>query len=176
MKIVLTGFMGTGKTAIGSRLAERLGLSFVDLDRLIEAEAGITIAEIFASEGEPGFRRRERELIATFADRRDCVIATGGGAVLDAENLAHLKTGGILICLRADPEVIVQRIGTDDCRPLLHGPDRLDRIRELLNLRASAYSKADLSIDTSRFHVEEIVDQVVRRLGLKPVGLGERGQ
>ena len=78
MKIVLTGFMGTGKTVVGARLAERLGLPFIDLDRLIEEGAGLKVAEVFASEGEAGFRRRERELIATLANRRDCVIATGG--------------------------------------------------------------------------------------------------
>ncbi|HZY31517.1 MAG TPA: shikimate kinase [Candidatus Methylomirabilis sp.] len=169
MKIVLTGFMGTGKTAVGCRLAERLGLTFTDLDRVIEGAAGMKVAEIFASEGEPGFRRRERELIATLANRRDCVIATGGGAVLDAENVQHLKTGGIIICLRAEPGVILQRIGTDARRPLLQGPERLAKIRELLDHRAPAYAKADLCIDTSTSHVEEIVDRIVGYLGLRPV-------
>ena len=175
MKIVLTGFMGTGKTVVGARLAELLGLPFVDLDRLIEEEAGLKVTEVFASEGEAGFRRRERELIATLAHRRDCVIATGGGAVLDAENVHNLKMGGVIVCLRAEPGVILQRIGTDDHRPLLEVQGRLARIRELLEMRAAAYARADLSIDTSTSNVEEVVDQIVRHLCLKPVGTRETG-
>jgi shikimate kinase len=175
MKIVLTGFMGTGKTVVGARLAERLGLPFIDLDRLIEDGAGMKVAEVFASEGEAGFRRRERELIATLAHRRDCVIATGGGAVLDPENVQHLKMGGVVVCLRADPGAILQRVGTDDRRPLLEVQGRLARIRELLEMRAAAYARADLSIDTSTSNVEEVVDQIVRHLCLKPVGTRETG-
>jgi len=175
MKIVLTGFMGTGKTVVGARLAERLGLPFIDLDRLIEEGAGLKVAEVFASEGEAGFRRRERELIATLAHRRDCVIATGGGAVLDPENVQHLKMGGVIVCLRAEPGVILERVGTDDHRPLLEGQERLARIRELLEMRAAAYARADLSIDTSTSNVEEVVDQIVRHLCLKPVGTRETG-
>jgi len=176
MKIVLTGFMGTGKTVVGARLAERLSLSFVDLDRLIEGEAGLRVTEVFASEGEAGFRRRERELIAALANRRDCVIATGGGAVLDAENVHNLKMGGVIVCLRAEPVIILQRIGTDDRRPLLEVQGRLARIRELLEMRAAAYAGADLSIDTSTLNVEEVVDQIVLRLCLKPVGTRETGR
>ena len=175
MKIVLTGFMGTGKTVVGARLAERLGLPFIDLDRLIEEGAGLKVTEVFASEGEAGFRRRERELIATLAHRRDCVIATGGGAVLDPENVQHLKMGGVIVCLRAEPGVILQRVGPDDRRPLLEGQERLARIRELLEMRAAAYARADLSIDTSTSNVEEVVDQIVRHLCLKPVGTRETG-
>ena len=175
MKIVLTGFMGTGKTVVGARLAERLGLPFIDLDRLIEEGAGMKVAEVFASEGEAGFRRRERELIATLAHRLDCVIATGGGAVLDPENVQHLKMGGVVVCLRAEPGVILQRIGTNDRRPLLEGQERLARIRELLEMRAASYARADLSIDTSTSNVEEVVDQIVRHLCLKPVGTRETG-
>src|SRR3970282_2738904 len=163
-KIILTGFMGTGKTVVGARLAERLGLPFIDLDRLIEEGAGLKVAEVFASEGEAGFRRRERELIATLAHRLDCVVATGGGAVLDPENVQHLKMGGVVVCLRAETGVILQRIGTDDRRPLLEGQGRLARIRELLEMRAAAYTRADLSIDTSTSNVEDVVDQIVRRL------------
>jgi shikimate kinase len=169
MKIVLTGFMGTGKSVVGRRLAERLGLSFLDLDDLIEEAAGMAIPEIFASEGESGFRRREREVIASLATRRDCVIATGGGAVLDPENVRNLKTGAVIICLRAEPTIILERIGADAHRPLLQGPDRLARIRELLEQRASAYAQADFSVETGRFDPEEIVDRIVRHFHLEPI-------
>src|SRR3990172_7504766 len=175
MKIFLTGFMGTGKTVVGARLAARLGLFFFEPGRLIEKEAGLKVTEVFASEGEAGFRRRERELIATLANRRDCVIATGGGAVLDPENVQHLKMGGVIVCLRAEPGVILQRVGPDDRRPLLEGQERLARIRELLEMRAAAYARADLSIDTSTSNVEEVVDQIVRHLCLRPVGTRETG-
>lgn len=174
MKIILTGFMGTGKSVVGRCLAERLAVPFVDLDDAIEAEAGMTIAEIFASEGEPGFRRREREVIASMADRGRCVMATGGGAVLDPENLRNLKTGAVLVCLSADPTVIMRRLGDDVRRPLLQTQDRLAKIRELLEQRAAAYAQADLSIDTSEAGVEEIVDRIVRHLCPEPVASLDR--
>ena len=170
MKIVLTGFMGTGKSVVGRRLAERLALPFVDLDDAIEATASMAIPEIFASEGESGFRRRERELIASVANHSDCVVATGGGAVLDPENVRTLRTGAILVCLVADPAVILQRLGADARRPLLQHPDRLARIRELLEQRGPAYARADFSIETSGADVEEIVDQIVHHLGLEVAG------
>lgn len=170
MKIVLTGFMGTGKSVVGRRLAERLTLPFVDLDDAIETTAGMTIPEIFASEGESGFRRRERELIASLANRGSCIVATGGGAVLDPENVQNLKTRAILVCLVAEPAVILQRLGADVRRPLLQSPDRLARIRELLEQRGPAYAQADLSVDTSGADVEEIVERIVHHLPLEPAG------
>lgn len=167
MKIVLTGFMGTGKSVVGRRLAERLALPFIDLDAAIEATAEMTVSEIFALEGESGFRRRERELIASLTNRGNCVIATGGGALLDPENARNLRTGAMLVCLVAEPTVILQRLGADASRPLLQGPDRLARIRELLTQRDPAYAQADLTIETSGADVEEIVDRIVCRLRLE---------
>lgn len=176
MKIVLTGFMGTGKSVVGRRLAERLALPFVDLDDAIEATASMAIPEIFASEGESGFRRRERELIASVANHSDCVVATGGGAVLDPENVRTLRTGAILVCLVADPAVILQRLGADAHRPLLQTPDRLARIRELLEQRGPAYAQADFSIETSGVDVEEIVERIVHYLGLEVAGSVDTGR
>jgi shikimate kinase len=176
MKVVLTGFMGTGKSVVGRRLAERLALPFVDLDDAIEAAASMAIPEIFASEGESGFRRRERDLIASLANRGDCVVATGGGAVLDPENLRNLRTGAMLVCLVAEPAIILQRLGGDVRRPLLQSPDRLARIRELLEQRAAAYAQADLSIDTSGADIEEIVDRIMGHLRLEAVGNVDRGR
>jgi shikimate kinase len=176
MKIVLIGFMGTGKSVVGCRLAERLGLSFVDVDHAIEEAAGMAIPEIFASEGESGFRRRERDLIASLATRRDCVIAAGGGAVLDPENVRNLRAGALTVCLQAEPTVILGRIGADAQRPLLRTPDRLARIRELLEQRAPAYGQADLTLETSGSDVEEIVDRIVRHFRLEPIGTQGAGR
>lgn len=173
MKIVLTGFMGTGKSVVGRRLAERLTLPFVDLDDAIEAAAGMTIAEIFASEGEPGFRRREREVIATVASHGSGVIATGGGAVLDPENLRNLKRGALVVCLVAEPAVILERLGADASRPLLQTPDRLARIQEMLVERGAAYAQADFCIETSGVPVEAIVDRIVHHLRLEVAGRGD---
>jgi shikimate kinase len=164
VRIVLTGFMGSGKSVVGRRLAERLGLSFLDLDEIIEGAAGMSIREIFATEGEPGFRRRERELIAALADRSDCVIATGGGAVLDPENVRTLKRRGVLVWLQADPDVIVQRIGGDARRPLLETADRAGRVQALLGERAAAYAQADLAVQAGDATVEDVVDRIVRDL------------
>jgi shikimate kinase len=168
VRIALTGFMGTGKTVVGRRLAERLGLAFVDLDELIEEEAGMGIPEIFASEGEAGFRRRERALIAAIANREDIVLATGGGAVLDPDNVRTLKTRGVLVCLQAEPQTILDRIGADTHRPLLHDYNRMARVRELLEQRAPAYADADLVVETSRIEIEEVVDRIVSHFQLGP--------
>lgn len=174
MKIILTGFMGTGKSEVGRGLAKRLGLSFIDVDEQIGTSAGMGVPEIFASEGESGFRRRERELIAGLANCAECVIATGGGAVLDPENVRNLrKAGGVLICLQAEPRIILERIGADADRPLLHGPDRLARIQELLHQRAAAYAQADLSVETSELQVEEVIEWIVQRLPPEPARVVE---
>lgn len=172
MKIVLTGFMGTGKSVVGRRLAERLALPFLDLDDAIEQAAGMTIPEIFAREAESGFRQRERDCIARMATRTDCVIAAGGGAVLDPENVRILKAGATLVCLVAEPAVIAERLGSDTSRPLMVGPDRLTRIRDLLDQRAPAYAQADLAIETSGLAVEEVVDRIMRHLRLQALGSG----
>lgn len=176
MKIVLTGFMGTGKSVVGRRLAQRLALPFVDLDDAIETSADMTIPEIFASEGESGFRRREREIIAGLANRGSCVMATGGGAVLDPENLRNLRNGAILVCLVAEPAVILHRLRDDAGRPLLQSPDRLTRICELLEQRAAAYAQADLTIDTSAEGVEEIVDRIIHHLDLEATASVDTGR
>jgi len=176
VRIILTGFMGTGKTVVGQRLAERLGLAFADLDILIQEDAGMTIPEIFASEGEAGFRRRERTLIATIANLEDLVLATGGGAILDPENMRSLKARGLLVCLQAEPQTILDRIGSDTHRPLLQTSDRMARIRALLEERAAAYSTADLVVDTNRLRVDDVVDRIVSHLPQEPAAKARHAQ
>ncbi len=168
--------MGTGKTVVGRRLAERLGLAFVDLDDLIQEDAGMAIPEIFASEGEAGFRRRERALIATIANREDVVLATGGGAILDPENMRSLKARGVLVCLQAEPQIILERIGPDTLRPLLQTSDRMARIRALLEERAAAYAAADLVVETSRLRIDEVVERIVSQLPPEPAARANTAQ
>jgi shikimate kinase len=159
--VILTGFMATGKTSVGRRLAARLGCGFVDTDDLIEQREGRTIAQIFADRGEPYFRSVERQVIADAAGSAAGVLATGGGAMVDAENLARLRAAGPIVCLVARPEVILERaVGEAETRPLLAGEDPRQRIEELLGARQSAYSKADLMIDTSARSLNEVVDEV----------------
>ena len=162
--LVLSGFMGTGKTSVGRRLAARLGFEFVDLDELIEAEAGLPIREIFAARGEAAFRALEREMVARMAARRRSVIAVGGGAIVDPGNLAALRKIGVLIALCAAPEVILSRVGGGEERPMLWGPDTRQRILQLLAERAPAYAQADLQVDTSSRSVDEVVEHILTLL------------
>lgn len=173
--IVLTGFMATGKTSVGRQLAARLGYDFVDVDVLIEAEAGMPIPEIFTTRGEPAFRELEARMVERAAGRTACVIATGGGAIVNPQNLEALKRSGVVIALTADPETILSRIGRGEDRPMLRGGERRERIRLLLTERAPAYARADLTVDTSGHGVDEVVNRLMDLLGTQRVtGAGER--
>jgi len=158
--VTLTGFMGTGKTTVGQRLAQRLSKPFIDTDTRIEKLAGVSVAAIFADRGEPYFRTLEKQVIAEVACA-DAVVATGGGAIVNPENYACLHAAGPIVCLQADAEVIVARTGTDTSRPLLGSGERRARVRQLLAERAPAYALADLTIDTSHCDVETIVNDIV---------------
>ena len=166
MNIILTGFMGTGKTAAGKRLAKRLGWQFVDVDRLVEAGAKRPVARIFAERGEAVFRRLERRCISRLIHGRHQVIATGGGAFVDPQTRARLRASGPVICLTARPRVILERVGRRIAtRPLLCGKgEPLDKIKTLLSRRARAYAQADMTIDTSDLSIEEVTEQVWREL------------
>ena len=166
--IVLVGFMGTGKTAVGRRLAKRLDLPFVDLDENIARSAGRSIPEIFVEEGEPAFRKRESEAVQAIATGTGQVVAAGGGGMLNEANVQALKRTGFLICLTARPEVILKRaLKSLPSRPLLNGPDPEARIEEMLKQRAASYAKADVTIDTSDRSVQEIVEEIVRWINEK---------
>ena len=151
--IVLTGFMGTGKTTVGRLLAEQLGYEFVDTDQLIEERHG-KIAEIFRSRGEEAFRQIERELAAELAARDRLVISTGGRLMLDPHNVASLSRNGRVFCLVATPDEIFDRVTKDESaieRPLLSVPDPRQRIVELLAERSPDYRRfAQLTTDTVR--------------------------
>jgi len=173
-KLVLTGFMATGKSSVGPLVARRLGWQFVDSDAIIVARARKPVAQIFADDGETQFRKLEREVIAHLAgDRRRCplchgphpeVISTGGGALVDESNCAALKRAGVIICLMARPEIVAARVErSKTMRPKLAegGKSTLDRVKELMAERADAYARADARIDTSDLTVEQTAERVV---------------
>ena len=162
--VVLTGFMGTGKTTVGRILADRLGYGFVDTDEVIESRAG-PIPEIFERQGEPGFRELERAVARELAGRAGLVISTGGRMMLDPECAACLEPEADVVCLTADTDIIIERIGDTAQRPLLDGPDASERVRELLDDRADGYGRF-ASVDTGGRSAEEVADAVMSLLGL----------
>ena len=163
--IVLTGFMGTGKSTVGHALANRLGFDFVDTDALIEARHG-SIPEIFATQGEAAFRDIEHEVATELAQRTGLVIATGGRMLLDDRNAAALDTTGDIFCLSATPDELIDRLLVDEeqsKRPLLTVDDPRQRIIDLLAERAEGYGRFT-QIETTDRPVEKIVDQIVEHL------------
>src|SRR5690242_1104336 len=138
--LVLIGFMGSGKSTVGRICADRLGYDYVDSDADIEKRAGCSITQLFASQGEAAFRALERQALAELSARPDVVLATGGGAVLDAENVSTLRANSRIVLLTATPECILERVRDAVTRPLLaDAADPLKRIRELLAQREVAY-------------------------------------
>lgn len=166
--IVLVGFMGTGKSAVGLLLAKRLGREFVDLDAVVEARAGCTIAALFEAEGEEGFRKRERAAVCDVAAKAGLVVATGGGVVLNPDNLRDLAATGDVVCLTASPETILARVAGDTARPLLRGGNPVERIRELLAKRASAYGSIPVQVPTDGRTASAVAGDVLRRLPPSP--------
>lgn len=160
--IVVTGFMGTGKTTVGRVLATRLGFEFVDTDAVIEGRHG-PITAIFAERGEVAFREFEREVARELAERDQLVIATGGGMMLDPENVALLSRNGRVFCLVATPEAILGRVNADTSRverPLLATPDPLQRIVDLLAERHSQYDTFT-QVSTESRTPDAIVDDLI---------------
>jgi shikimate kinase len=162
--IALTGFMAVGKSAVGRSLARRLNLRFVDLDKAIEKAAGMKVQEIFRRKGEPYFRSLEKQILAQTLQQNGQVIATGGGAVTDEENLRLLREKTILVCLTASADAIHRRVGTVSRRPLLRGGDVKIRITELLHQRAPSYARAHASIDTTDLTVDQAAEKIIALL------------
>ena len=163
--IVLVGFMGTGKSVVGKLLAQKLSRPFLDLDRKIEKETGRTIRQIFTEQGEQAFRALEAKAVWETAALKGHVIATGGGVMCDEKNVKALKTAGVLVCLTASADVILERTSTTlNARPLLAGGDPKERVQELLRLRAPYYAQADLTIDTVGRTLQDIVEEISCRI------------
>lgn len=159
--IVLVGFMGTGKSAVGRRLARCLRRDFIDMDAVIEERAGKSISRIFAEDGEPYFRRLERALVQELAREPNRVIAGGGGVVLNPDNLADFSRSGLVVCLTAAPEEILRRVKTATHRPLLQTDDPAGRIRELLQQRQPFYDAIPCRVDTTGLTLDEVVSGIL---------------
>jgi shikimate kinase len=164
--VILTGFMGTGKTTVGRLVALHLGFEFVDTDELIESEHG-PIPELFADQGEAAFRAIEREVATELASRCNLVVATGGGMMVDEQNVAALAATGTVVCLTADVDTIVDRALSPGgpVRPLLAGVDPRTRVDELLVARAHAYGRF-AQIDTTDMTPAEVADAVIDLIDL----------
>ncbi len=163
--IILVGFMGTGKSAVGKMLARKLKRPFIDLDRQIEAQAGRSVQQIFEQDGEPAFRKMEAKAVREAAALKDHVIATGGGVMCDEQNVQALRSGGVLVCLTAGADAILERTAaTLPARPLLAGGDPKERINELLKLRAPYYARADVTIDTTGRTLQEVTEEILQRI------------
>ena len=169
--IVLVGMMGAGKSSIGRRLATRLGMGFVDADAEIEAAAGMTIPEIFATHGESYFRSGEARVIARLLDHGPQVLATGGGSYMNADTRATIRRNGVSVWLKADFEVLVRRVkrrATTD-RPMLQG-DAAERLRHLMTERYPVYAEADITLMSRDVPHETIVNELIavlaERLGI----------
>lgn len=162
--IVLIGFMGTGKTAVGRRLARRLKRKFVDTDAEIEKITGKTVTQIFARDGATRFRSEEALLVKKLAKKEGLVISTGGGMVLNPENVRLLRENGIFVALTAGPEVIYRRVRRKRNRPLLFKTDIKERIRELLEERKGVYDIAELSLDTGLCSIDVTVEKIINYL------------
>jgi len=167
--IVMVGMMGAGKTAVGRALAARLGVSFLDSDAEIESAANMTIPEIFERDGEPFFRAKESQVIGRLLDEERCVLSTGGGAFLSAENRAMISQRGVAVWLKADLDVLWNRVRHKDTRPLLRTPDPKATLQNLYEARVPIYAQADLTaVSDGEASIEEMVDRVIAVLKTRP--------
>ena len=176
--IVLVGMMGVGKSSIGRRLAARLGIPFVDADTEIEKAAGMSIADIFARHGEADFRSGEARVIARLLDGGPQVLATGGGAVMNADTRAAIKAKAVSIWLSAEFDVLMRRINKrKNDRPMLQTADPAATLRELLVVREPFYAKADLTVQSREVPHDAIVSEIMTALAafLNAPGLPQQG-
>lgn len=166
--IVLVGLMGAGKTTVGRRLAEKLGLVFVDADHEIELAAGQTIPEIFAQHGEAYFREGERKVIARLLENGAQVLATGGGAYMNAETRGAIRSHGISIWLRADFDLLMRRVRRRSNRPLLQNDDPEGVMRKLIAERYPVYAEADITVDSRDVAHTSIVNTIIKTMARWP--------
>lgn len=162
--IALVGLMGVGKSSVGRRLANALGLPFRDADSEVEAAAGRSISDIFAELGEPAFREGERRVIARLLDMPPHVLATGGGAFMNPDTRALIKDKALSVWLKTDLDVLARRIGRKNTRPLIAGKDPLDVLKAQAEVRYPVYAEADVVVETGDTPHHHTVDQVIRAL------------
>jgi shikimate kinase/3-dehydroquinate synthase len=167
-KVILTGFMATGKSRVGAALAHRLGLRLIDTDQEVERRCGKTPAAIIVEDGEVRLRQLEREIVAELAkDPTPTVIATGGGTLVEPCNFDTIAAVGIVVCLRARPEVVAARVSQcNQVRPKLRQGNAplLEQIRQLMAQREAAYARAEISVDTSDLSIETAAQAVLAAL------------
>jgi len=172
--IILIGFMGCGKSSIGRRLALRLGHQFLDSDELISTRAESSISEIFAVEGEEGFRRRETDELQSLIGSSNIILATGGGAILSSVNREILQQLGFIIWLHADPETLFERAARSRKRPLLDVENPRSTFFSLLESRLQLYSAtAKLKIDATGLSHEQTVESILQQAGIIETGKGD---
>lgn len=153
--------MAVGKSAVGRALARKLKRRFIDIDKMVEKSEGMKIRNIFSQKGESYFRRLEKEQLAKVLERQGRIIATGGGAIMDEENLQLLREKSLLVCLTVSPNALLMRAGSGAGRPLLQGDNPRERIEELLKQREQNYAQAHAFIDTTDLTIEQIVEKIV---------------
>jgi shikimate kinase len=167
--VVLVGMMGAGKTAVGKALAQRLGVPFLDSDHEIERAANMTVPEIFARDGEPFFRLKERQVISRLLDDARGVLSTGGGAFLAEENRRMISERGVSIWLNASTDVLWQRVRHRDSRPLLKTANPRQTLETIHTERRHLYAQADIAVvSDAGTSIEEMVDRVIAALGARP--------
>ena len=162
--IVITGFMGTGKSAAAKELARKLGMKFIDMDQIIEERQGTSISDIFDRYGENYFREQENELAKELSQKENMVIATGGGTLLSSDNARRLGQAGEIVCLYADSQTIYNRVKRKNDRPLLKGENVLGEIDHLLEERKKAYAKIKWKIDTTNLNIQEVTEKIITLL------------
>ena len=167
--VALVGMMGAGKTAVGKSLAARLQVPFLDSDAEIEAAANMTVAEIFARDGEPFFRQKESQVIERLLETECCILSTGGGAYMSGENRQMISDKGVAVWLNADLDLLWQRVRHKDTRPLLRTDNPLGVLTDLFNKRVPIYGLADLQVHVMPgCSIEETTSMVVEKLLTRP--------
>ena len=162
--LVLVGLMGAGKTSVGRRLAEKLEIPFVDADHEIELAAGKTIPEIFADHGEEYFREGERRVITRLLENGKQVLATGGGAFMNAETREKIKGHGVSLWLKADLQVLLKRVAKRNDRPLLQKEDPAIVMKRLIDLRYPIYAQSDITVESRDVQHGQMVNDVIKAL------------
>ncbi|MGB2202094.1 MAG: shikimate kinase [Pseudooceanicola atlanticus] len=167
--IVMVGMMGAGKTAVGKALAAELGVPFLDSDHEIESAANMTIAEIFARDGEAFFRAKEAQVIARLLDGKPCILSTGGGAFLAEPNRKVISERGVAVWLNADLDLLWSRVKHRDSRPLLKTADPFQTLKGLYEARVPLYAQADIMVRSRpEYSVQDMAQNVVAAIAERP--------
>lgn len=167
--VALVGMMGCGKTAVGTALARTLGVPFLDSDAEIEKAANMSVAEIFARDGEAFFRDKESQVLARLLETRRGILSTGGGAYLAPENRRMIADKGVAVWLRADHDLLWQRVRHKSTRPLLRTADPRATLEEIARAREPLYAEAELIVDADpRFSIQQMADRVIETLATRP--------